>query len=100
MKKRRKVFVLNDGGHNYTDAERFGEIVICTTGTVAKDNISMMYRQLSDTLIDAHAEDLIMVSGLTSLCMVAAAMMADQFGEVHMLVHKDGKYEERDLMLR
>lgn len=95
----RKVYVLNDGGHNYTDAERFGNIVFCTRGTLARWDISQMFRELDIALMDAQAEDYILIGSLASLCSVATAIMAARFGEVHFLIFKDGQYLPRDLML-
>lgn len=96
---RRKVFVLNDGGHDYADAERFGDIVICTGGTIAKWDISQMFRELDDALLDACADDYIVVASLASLVAVAAAIMGYRFGCVHFLLFKEGRYVDRDLML-
>jgi hypothetical protein len=95
----RRVYIVNNGGHNYSDAERFGEVVFCTEHVIRKDDVSSMYRQLSDSLADAKLDDFLLVSCLTSVCMVAAAILADQFGELHLLIFKDGKYEPRDLIL-
>jgi len=95
----RKVFVLNNGGKDYSDAERFGDIVFCTQGSLDKWNISQMYRDLEMALMDAQADDLILLDSLASLCSTASAMMAFRFGEVHYLIYKDGKYIQRDLML-
>lgn len=95
----KKVYVLNNGGHDYTDAERFGDIVFCTEGAINKWDIAQMYRELSDVLMSAHADDYILMTSLTSLCCVATAIMVEQFGEVHLLLYKDGQYIERDLVL-
>ncbi len=95
----RKVFVLNNGGKNYGDAERFGDIVFCTQGSLDKWDVSQMYRDLEMALIDANPDDFILLDSLASLCSVASAMMAARFGEVHFLIFKDGKYIQRDLML-
>lgn len=94
-----KVFVLNDGGHDYTDAQRFGEIVFCTNNVIRKDDISQMYRELNSALAEANHDDLLLVSSLASLGMVASAILADRFGEVHLLLYKDGQYVKRDLFL-
>lgn len=95
----KRVYIPNNGGHNYTDAERFGQVVFCTEGTVNKWDIAQMFRQMEDALIDARPDDYILLSSLTSLCCVATAVMANKFGEVHFLLFKDGQYVERDLML-
>ena len=95
----RKVYILNDGGHDYSASEKFGEPVICTEGAINKDDISQMYRVLTDALYDANEKDYILVTSLTSLCMVASAIMANRFGQVHFLIYRDGRYEPRDLIL-
>lgn len=95
----RKVYVVNDGGHDYSDAERFGELVFCTDRVIRKDDTAQMFRELSESLARARQDDYILVSSLTSLCMIAAAIMAEEFGEIHLLIFKDGKYEARDVIL-
>lgn len=95
----RKVYIVSDGGHDYTAAEKFGEIVFCTDRLIKRGDIAQMYREISDALIDARADDYILVSSLTSMCMIAAAIMADQFGQVHFLIFENGKYEAHDLIL-
>ena len=95
----KKVYVLNNGGQDYTDAERFGQLVFCTEGALNKWDIAQMYRELENILFQASKDDYIMIGSLTSLCAVATAIMANQFGEVHFLLYKDGQYIERHLML-
>lgn len=95
----KKVFIVNNGGHDYSDAQRYGDIVFCTDTVIRKDDVSQMYRELSFALEEAQADDYLLVSSLTSLCMVAAAILADRFGELHLLLFKDGQYVERDLIL-
>lgn len=95
----RKVYVVSDGGHDYSDATRFGEIHFCTQSVIRKDDVAQMYRELMAGLADAKATDYLMVGSLTSLCMVAAGILADRFGELHLLVFANGQYVERDLIL-
>ena len=94
----RKVFIVSNGGHDYSDAERFGEIVFCTEGVIRKDDVSQMYREINEALSHATADDYILVSSLTSMCMVAAGIFADRFGELHLLLFKDGQYVDRDVI--
>lgn len=97
-KVKRKVFIINDGGHDYSGAEGFGELIICSQGVVKKDDVHLMYRLLSDALIDAGPDDLLMVSGLASMGMVASAIMADQFGRVNLLLYSNNEYVEKTLV--
>lgn len=94
----RKVYILNDGGHDYQDAERFGEIVFCLND-VDRWDISQMYRELVPILSKANPDDYLVISSLTSLCCVATAILSERFGEVHFLIFKDGKYIPRDLVM-
>lgn len=95
-----KVFIINDGGHDYSDAQRFGEIVFCSKGVLKKDDAAMMYRELRSCFEEhATAGDYILVSGLNTMCMVAAALFADMFGELHLLIFHGGQYVARDLVL-
>ncbi len=95
----RRVYVLNEGGHDYSDAERFGEIVYCTTGVLPKNDINRLFRELDDVLSESDAKDLLLLTGPASLCAVASAIMAATHGEIHYLVFHDGQYYEKDLML-
>jgi hypothetical protein len=95
----RKVFIMTDGGHDYSDAGRFGELVFCTQEIIRKDDVAQMYRVMKAALIDATPDDYLLVGSLTTLCMVAASIMGDKFGELHLLLFKDGQYVARDLIL-
>lgn len=95
----RRVFILNEGAHDYSGAEAFGEVVYCTQGLLPKRDINRMFLELEPYLSESQPNDLIMLSSLTSLCSVAAAMMAVMHGEVHFLVYHDGQYYQEDLIL-
>lgn len=95
----RRVFVLSDGGHDYTDAERFGELVFCSQGVVSKNDINKLFRIVDDALSGSSREDFLILTGPASLCAVASAYMAANHGEVHFLVFHDGQYYEKDLIL-
>ena len=95
----RKVYIVSNGGHDYSDAKRYGELVFLTDEVIRKDDIAQMYRVLSPILDEAEADDLLLISSLTSLCVVATAILSARFGEIHLLLYKDGRYEQRDLIL-
>jgi len=95
----RRVFVLNEGSHDYSGAEAFGELVYCTSGMLPKHDINRLFLSLDEVLSESEAHDLIMLSSLSSLCSVASAIMAAMHGEVHFLVYHEGRYYEKDLVL-
>jgi len=95
----RRVYILNEGTHDYSPAERFGELVFCTTGVLPKNDINRLAKELDNVLSESQPTDLIMLSSFASICAVAAAIMAALHGEVHFLTFHDGEYYEKDLML-
>jgi hypothetical protein len=99
--KSKRVFVLNDGGQDYTPAKEYGELIFCTEGELNKFDISAMYRQLNNFLDGSDCDDYIVLTSLSSLCSVACAIMAAMHGEVHLLIYdvKTRRYVSRDLML-
>jgi len=99
MKSKSRVYIVSNGGHDYSAAAEFGELTYCTEGSIRKDDVAQMYRELNEAMELSEPSDFVLVSSLTSLCMVASAIMAAKHGEVHLLLYKDGKYVQRDLML-
>lgn len=94
----RRVFIVNNGGHNYDDAKRFGELIFCTDKVIRKSDTAQMYRELNAAMVDSNPDDYLLVSSLTSLCIVAAGILAAAHGELHLLLYEGGQYVARDLM--
>ncbi len=86
------VYIPNGGGHDYSVAADFGELVYCTRGSVDKTDIAQMYRELSTVLEDAGPDDYLIITSLTSLCCVAVGILADRFGRVNFLLYDNGRY--------
>lgn len=94
-----KVYVLNRGPHSYTDAERFGELIYCTDGSLDKFDTAEMYRELVEALYDSLPEDYIVLGSLTSLCSVACAIFAAKHLRLNLLIHRPDGYTARSLYL-
>jgi hypothetical protein len=92
MQDDRVVYVVNDGGHDYSDALRFGELEFLTRGTLDKFDTSTMYRECLSGLTDSTPEDYLLITSLTSLCSVASAMFAAMHGRLNLLIYKEGQY--------
>lgn len=94
-----KVYIPNQGPHDYTDAERFGELIVCTKGSLDKFDTSEMYRELVDAMQDSEPEDYILLGSLTSLCCVACSIFSAKHWRVNLLIHRSDGYVERSLFL-
>ncbi|KKK50617.1 hypothetical protein LCGC14_3123220, partial [marine sediment metagenome] len=71
-----RVYVPNKGGHDFSDAYRFGDVVFITEGPLKRYALQEFYRICVDKMKDACSDDFIVIISLTSICMVAAAIMA------------------------
>lgn len=95
MARRRRVYIVNKAGHDHSDAERFGEIVFLTEGNLDRFNTNNMYRQLVESMKKSESKDYLLLTSMTILCCMAAAIFARKHGRLNLLLYKDGKYIER-----
>lgn len=93
-----KVYVLNRGAHDYSQAERFGELVYVTDGLLSKLATGVMYRTLEKAFADSEPTDYILLSSLTTLCSLAVALFAVLHGRVNLLIYHQDGYVLRKLM--
>lgn len=93
----RKVFIPNKSGHNFSDAERFGELVFVTEGYVDRFNTNYMYRAFTKALEHSQADDYLLISSMNVLNSVAAACFAYKHGTLNLLLFRRGEYVEREV---
>lgn len=89
------IYVPNKGAHDYSDAERFGELRFLTSGIVKRYTTNTMYRNLIEGMADAKPDDYILVCSLSILNSIATGILARKFGKVNFLLFCNGKYIER-----
>lgn len=95
-----KVYIINQGAHDYSTAEYFGELVFCTKGSIDRFDTSQMYRELVEALHDSQADDYILLTSLTTLCCVACAIFTAKHGQVNLLLFRGDGYIERSVYLK
>lgn len=93
-----KVYVVNDGGHDFSAAKRFGSLLFCTRGALSKFNVGQMYREVTEALQHSEPDDYILLTSLTTLCSVACAIFAVKHGRLNLLIFKDNDYVERHVV--
>lgn len=98
--KKQKIFILNKGAHDFSDAERYGEIVYCTEGMVGKYNTSHMTRVFQEMFKDSDQNDYILLTSLATLCSIACSVFAVQHGRLNLLIFKDDRYVVRRVVLK
>jgi len=96
-----KVYIINRGGHDHSDAERFGELVFLSQGSINRYAASQIYRQFVDALRDSHSDDYILITGLSVMSSIACAIFSRLHGRLNLLLYRggNGKYVERKLVI-
>jgi len=94
-----KVFIINKGRHNYTDAEKYGELVSVSEGSIDKYNPDKIYRDFYEVLNNSTPEDFLLLSGLALVNSIATGIMVALHGKVNYLIFHQRKsnYIKKDL---
>lgn len=88
-----KVFIINNMTHNYSKAEKFGELVDITNGKMPIFKTDVMSGILKDGLEDFSNDDYLLISGPALLCIMAAQAAFVKFDEVKFLIF-DAKIQD------
>jgi len=93
-----RVYLVNDSGHDYSPAKRWGKLVRLTVGKVAPSDTNEALRNISHVLRDSHPDDWIIISGPSTYSSIACAVFAYMHGRLNILVFTRGMYVERKMV--
>lgn len=96
----RIVFVPNKGPHDYSEAKKFGRLEYCTFGMVDRFDVAEMYREVESSMFDSDEKDYILLTSLTSLCVVACSIFVAKHKCLNLLIHNGQDYVLRELDFR
>jgi len=94
------IFIVNNSGHDFSQAERQGRVVVLSTGLIDPFKVTKMYRQFSSMLSTSRAEDYILMSGPTTMNIIACAIFSALHGRINLLIWRHGHYTKRTIVLR
>jgi len=93
-----KVFVINKGPHDYSPAEKYGELVYLTEGPVDKFDLYENKRRIQAILLFFNSDDYILLTGLASLHFITGFVLGcTGYERVKVLVYQDGQYIEKEV---
>lgn len=95
----KKVYIINKGGHDYSNAKRFGRLIYLSEGIMNRYSVGRMYREFSVILKDSHKDDYILVSGLNIMNSIAGAIFGSLHGRLNILLYRKNIYVERRIIL-
>ena len=91
------VYVTNFAGHDYTKAEKYGEIRYVTKGYVSFHSLDRIKYRICEALQDTQDDDWLLLSGIPMICVVAACYWLWKHKKLKLLIHdkrSDGDYRE------
>jgi hypothetical protein len=86
MRDHNKVFIPNAGGHDYSSAERFGEIVVMSEGIIDKFKVTSMLRLFTKILKDSEPSDWVMMTGPSVMCTIACSVFTSIHNRLNLLI--------------
>jgi hypothetical protein len=92
-----RVFVTNYAGHDYSQAEKYGELVYITKGYVSFHSLDRVKYRVCEEVNKSTSEDWLLLSGIPVICVMAALYWQWKHTKVKLLVHdkkNDGEYRE------
>jgi hypothetical protein len=79
------VYVVNDSGHDFGAATKYGELLILSQGLICKTNITSMYRQFAP-IRTSLSNDFILACGPSVMFSVACSMFSVRHGMLNILI--------------
>ena len=92
----RRVFIINDSGHNFSQALSYGTPVFVTQDRVPKFNLTEMLRTFKEAFSTSTPDDYILITGPLVMNVVAGAYFAHKHGHLNLLLyHADREGNDR-----
>ena len=101
----KKVFVVNDSGHDFEQAKVYGELTALSNGLVDRFNVMAMLRAFEPVLENSSPEDYILHTGPGVMSAIACSVFAAKHGRLNLLLwraERDGndRYVHRKLLFK
>jgi hypothetical protein len=97
-----RVYIPNRSYHDFKGATKYGELVFLTEGRLPnRYQLNDLALMCSQKMQGAGQDDMLLVSGPTTLNCIAAALLAHKFGRINFLIYdqKTDKYTQRTVVL-
>ena len=93
-----KVFIVNKSAHDFSVAKEYGEVVFLSEGPMNRYSTNNMHRLFSSVMEGSNAEDYIVPCSLNVMNSLACALFAVKHRKLNLLLFKEGKYLERNIV--
>jgi len=96
------VYIVNEGGHDYSAASSFGELKILTKGNLPVFSLDRIRERIKRGLKQFDPEkDFILLSGSLVPNVITVSLLVKKFGQIKILIFdaKKGNYKQRELRI-
>ena len=94
-----RVYVVNKSAHDFSKAEKFGQLVFMTEGRMNRFGTNDMVRKFKDAMRNSKREDYLLLCSLNVMNSLACAVFGRKHGTLNLLLFKEGEYLERNHLL-
>lgn len=94
-----KVYVVNQGYHDFTPAEKFGRLIYMTEGYQPKFSVATALRRFEFCMQESEPEDWILLTGLSVLNCLACSVFALKHGRLNLLLFDGKGYVQRTVII-
>ena len=94
-----RVYVSNFAGHDYADAQRFGELRPITMGFISFQSLDRVKFQIAEGIRDSRPEDFLVLSGTNIVNVLAALLWMSMHGKVRILNYDKSTHKYREIVL-
>lgn len=95
----KRVYIVNKSAHDFTPAERYGQVKFLSSGSMNRYATNSMIRSFEDAMKESQPNDYIVPCSLNVMNSIACAIFAHKHGRLNLLLFKDGTYIERNHIL-
>ena len=94
--QRHKVFIVNKSSHDFGPAQKYGEVIFLSEGSMNRYATNSMFRLFKEKLEGSTEGDYIVPCSLNVMNSIACAIFARKHNRLNLLLFKDGIYIERN----
>ena len=91
MPKKKKVFIVNKSYHDYSEAEKFGELVFMSEGSINRYSASKIFRIFEPFIKESKKTDYVLLTSMTIMCSIICGMFGAKHGRLNLLLHKPSR---------
>ena len=92
------VYVVNRSAHDFSPAEKFGQIIFLSEGPMNRYSTNNMHRRFTEVMKDSSEHDYIVPCSLNVMNSIASSVFAVMHRRLNLLLFKEGEYLERNMV--